>query len=78
MAKKYVIRFQDADPANKPLFWTGYKYQRSYQIYADLTANPLLARTFASAGLAKQSLESLRGSVVNHGTFKISQMEVEE
>ena len=78
MAKKYAIQFQDADPVNKPLFWTGYKYQRSYQPYAELTANPQLARTFASTGPAKQSLASLRGTVVNHGTFKIIQMEVEE
>lgn len=78
MAKKYVIRFQDADPVIKPLFWTGYKYQRGYQHYAELTTNPYLARIFASNGPAKQSLASLKNSVVNHGTFEIVQMEVKE
>ena len=78
MAKKFVIQFQDADPVNKPLFWTGYKYQKGYQHYAELTANLNLARTFASSGPAKQSLASLKSSVINHGTFEIVQMEVEK
>ena len=76
MAKKYVIQFQDADPVNKPLFWTGHKYHKSYRHYAELTANPCLARLFNNKGAAKLSLDSLKGTVENHGTFDIVRMEV--
>lgn len=78
MAKKYVIQFQDADPVIKPLFWTGHKRQIGYQHYAELTVNQNLARVFSSTGPAKQSLASLKRTVVNHGTFEIVQMEVNE
>lgn len=78
MAKKYVIRFQDADLVIKPLFWTGYKYHKSYRHYAELTANPCLARTFNTKGAAKISLDSFKGVVENHGTFDIVRMEVKE
>lgn len=76
MAKKYVIQFQDADPVIKPLFWTGYKYTRSYRHYAELTANLCSARLFMTKSAAKLSLDSFKGIVENHGTFEIVRVEV--
>ena len=71
MKQEYVIQFQDSKGLDAPLYWTGARFKYHRRLYADLTINPEMARTFKYLSRAERGLEALRNTTANNGIYKI-------